>query len=330
MSNKCKKNWRNFSAKSFNKHKKTIEDYIEDTRGKDICVSWYNEMQYNRLLEIADDADYNLQKTFHAWEENAEELESKIQSKCYRFVRVYVNVDELAQWCKERNCLIDSHARAAYAVEQLNNVKLKKMSTLGIGYQIPEDEQEGSVRIEVFGYRKDKQELILKVLQKTFADFEYKIIDTSVSSLIKGSGEIDLDWCDSFPRQEQAEDIADVICRINEEPCCVLVSLDKTHCWSRISDEYMELTCEDSDMLLSDKKTREFATSMLDFVTTVIGKNVNPMFITFVNRVCSLIASGKDNDLKVPSNTTFAGGYDDEPARIEFVWDQSVDEDDED
>ncbi len=81
-----------------------------------IGVGWYSVSQWQQLREVATDPE-RLEKTYQEWLVVAEQACEKMEASGMAIVKVPVNVQELIDWCRERNLPIDGKARAQYVVE---------------------------------------------------------------------------------------------------------------------------------------------------------------------------------------------------------------------
>jgi hypothetical protein len=78
-----------------------------------VAVAWYDEQQYQKLLEVAVNR-HSLHETHGAWLEAAESMLSKLP---YDVVRVPVQVDALMAWCQELGIPNNGSTRSQYALQ---------------------------------------------------------------------------------------------------------------------------------------------------------------------------------------------------------------------
>ena len=75
--------------------------------------AWFDKEQWQRLAEIAEDREV-LDDSFETWERNALHALRNIERQGQRVEKVYVNVDELVSWCREKGVPVISKFRADY------------------------------------------------------------------------------------------------------------------------------------------------------------------------------------------------------------------------
>ncbi len=81
-------------------------------------IAWYRPEEWPRLLEIAADRD-ELEDTYEEWLKNAETRLHQMVKAGINATRVYINIDELQNWCIAQGCPIDASARAFFTAEKL-------------------------------------------------------------------------------------------------------------------------------------------------------------------------------------------------------------------
>lgn len=92
-------------------------------------IAWYKPEEWSHLLEVAADRD-ELEDTFEEWLHNAEMRLHEMAEAGINAMRVYINVDELHNWCIGEGRPLDGSARAIFTTEklrQLQNIKTKKV-----------------------------------------------------------------------------------------------------------------------------------------------------------------------------------------------------------
>ncbi len=90
-------------------------------------ICWIKEEQWQRFLDVADDADM-LEDTWDEWAEKTEEMIQTFAGKGIGVNKVPVDVESLIIWCNERDRSINSSSRAEY-VTQLMTSQPKKDET---------------------------------------------------------------------------------------------------------------------------------------------------------------------------------------------------------
>jgi len=81
-------------------------------------VAWYRADQWQRFRLLASDRD-SLHDSYAEWEANAIEKLRELRTLGIAARAVPIDIDELAQWCRERNLAIDSAARAQFVAEKV-------------------------------------------------------------------------------------------------------------------------------------------------------------------------------------------------------------------
>jgi hypothetical protein len=96
-------------------------ELLEESDREDGMVAgacWYRAEQWDRLLEIAVDGD-SLEQTYADWLANAEKALGELSELGVVVEKIDVDVEELLAWCRAQGREVDSAARAAYALEML-------------------------------------------------------------------------------------------------------------------------------------------------------------------------------------------------------------------
>ena len=83
-----------------------------------IGVAWYSREEWGRLLEVSVDRE-RLEETHGEWLRSARRTLLEMKGQGVRVKKVDVGVDELVQWCRDRNVPVDGEARAKYASVKL-------------------------------------------------------------------------------------------------------------------------------------------------------------------------------------------------------------------
>lgn len=84
-------------------------------------IAWYKREEWPGLLEIAADRD-ELEDTYEEWLNNAEIRLHEMAEAGINPTKVYINLDELQNWCTAQGCPIDASARAFFTAEKLRQL----------------------------------------------------------------------------------------------------------------------------------------------------------------------------------------------------------------
>ncbi|WP_086479684.1 hypothetical protein [Oceanospirillum sanctuarii] len=79
-------------------------------------ICWIKEDQWQRFLEVTDDADM-LESDWHEWAAKTEEMIETFSAKGIEVVKVPVDVEELIAWCNEKERTVNSSSRAEYVTK---------------------------------------------------------------------------------------------------------------------------------------------------------------------------------------------------------------------
>jgi len=77
-------------------------------------VAWYECDQSARVREVAADPNV-LEETYEEWVTIAERAIRTLRAAGESVARVFVNAEELVEWCKEQKRPVDRQARAEFA-----------------------------------------------------------------------------------------------------------------------------------------------------------------------------------------------------------------------
>jgi hypothetical protein len=88
-------------------------------------IAWYRREEWSHLLEIAADRD-ELEDTYEEWLHIAEMRLHEMTEAGINAMRVYINVDELQDWCVGHGRPVDGSARAVFTAEKLRQFYKKK------------------------------------------------------------------------------------------------------------------------------------------------------------------------------------------------------------
>src|SRR3954451_20856339 len=109
---------------SKNKAKKRSPQPEKLTRAQSVTagLAWYTPESYARLLELsADRAERD--PTYEAWLDSAENGLVQLQIMGIPVVKVLLNVDDFARWCRLRALRIDRPACSTYVTHLLSTGK---------------------------------------------------------------------------------------------------------------------------------------------------------------------------------------------------------------
>jgi hypothetical protein len=90
-----------------------------------IAIVWYRPEQWQRVRDIATDAD-ELEASYAEWLQMAEEKLKQLLSSGLRVEKVDVDSEKLILWCNERGLENNGQARSLYAAERLSELDQKR------------------------------------------------------------------------------------------------------------------------------------------------------------------------------------------------------------
>lgn len=90
----------------------------EPAEGEVVAVAWYRPSQWQRLEELAPDVK-EIWQSYEQWRTSAARRMSQLQRAGQQARKVDVDVEALAEWCRQRQRPVDVAARAEYAAAQL-------------------------------------------------------------------------------------------------------------------------------------------------------------------------------------------------------------------
>ena len=91
-------------------------------------IAWYKREEWSHLFEIAADRD-ELEDTYEEWLHNAETRLHEMSKVGINAIRVYINIDELQDWCIGHGRPVDGKARAVFTAEKLQQLQKEKSKT---------------------------------------------------------------------------------------------------------------------------------------------------------------------------------------------------------
>lgn len=79
-----------------------------------VGIAWYRAEDYDAARRIMADGD-QFPATFHEWRMKAEAAEKREQRRGQTVVRVYIDPETFADWCRARRLNVDAQARMKFA-----------------------------------------------------------------------------------------------------------------------------------------------------------------------------------------------------------------------
>lgn len=80
------------------------------------AMVWYKEEHYQPLLEMFTDKEL-LPKSFADWEVRAKAAKKEVEAAGDQVIKVFLEPETFAEWCKKNNCPPDAEARSQLAIE---------------------------------------------------------------------------------------------------------------------------------------------------------------------------------------------------------------------
>lgn len=80
------------------------------------AIAWYSPEQWKLLKRTAVDA-HLLDDTYEEWHKNASGLIARLKNDKMKFVKCFVEVAEVEQWCREQGLPLDGAARSRFVAE---------------------------------------------------------------------------------------------------------------------------------------------------------------------------------------------------------------------
>jgi len=87
-------------------------------------MAWYSPDQWDRLRAVAADKE-KLEQPYAEWAAGAGKGLAELNQAGAIVEKVTVDVNELEQWCRNKNLAIDAGARAQFAAERLRRASEK-------------------------------------------------------------------------------------------------------------------------------------------------------------------------------------------------------------
>lgn len=79
-----------------------------------VGMAWYRQEEYDAIRRIMADG-LKLPPSFHVWRMNAETGEKKLRREGKTVVRVRIDPETFADWCRARGLNVDAKARIEFA-----------------------------------------------------------------------------------------------------------------------------------------------------------------------------------------------------------------------
>ena len=93
-----------------------------------IGVAWYKKDQWNRLLDISEDAS-ELEETFEEWKSNALKKIKSIEKQGAIVEKIPVDTEELLAWCNTFRLSVNSRSRTEYVTKSLMKLQRQKKAS---------------------------------------------------------------------------------------------------------------------------------------------------------------------------------------------------------
>ena len=95
-----------------------IRKVLRAGAGKTIGMAWYTRESWQRLMEVADDRGTG-HDTFEEWERQASAGTRQLAAAGTNVCKVFIDIDALVAWCRDRGREVNSAARAEFTALQL-------------------------------------------------------------------------------------------------------------------------------------------------------------------------------------------------------------------
>ncbi len=77
---------------------------------------WYREEHWETLKKLFADGE-QLPVNYEQWLQRAEEMAAQAQAQGDVVLKVYIEPEPFAKWCRNKGCLMNSEARSQLAIE---------------------------------------------------------------------------------------------------------------------------------------------------------------------------------------------------------------------
>jgi len=101
--------------------KKKYSPKKDSESGAILGIAWYRREEWSHLLEIAADRD-ELEDTYEEWLRNAEARLHEMVEAGINPMRVFINLEELQEWCTAQGRPLDGSARAVFTAEKVRQL----------------------------------------------------------------------------------------------------------------------------------------------------------------------------------------------------------------
>lgn len=89
-------------------------------------LCWVKESDWERLKEVAEDAD-RLEASWEEWQEKSLEMIEVFATRNINIQKIDVDIEELISWCASQDKPINSSTRAEYVTQLM--LELKKLNS---------------------------------------------------------------------------------------------------------------------------------------------------------------------------------------------------------
>lgn len=87
-----------------------------------VGMAWYRREDYARLLDLMADRN-RLPDTYEAWRVSAEQVEGTVAGSGVAVIRVPLDPDIFAAWCRKHDLVANAAARSRYAADGVEKAK---------------------------------------------------------------------------------------------------------------------------------------------------------------------------------------------------------------
>ena len=85
------------------------------------AFAWYKPEDWNRLLEISDDSE-TLENSYQEWLTQANESFNQARKSGMDVTKIFIDLDELIEWCNTNEYKVDSESRSEFAAYKLQKL----------------------------------------------------------------------------------------------------------------------------------------------------------------------------------------------------------------
>jgi len=114
------KSWIVYSSNllTLNRENDIVKNRSMGTMKDKIGIAVYLEEDWEELRKISSDVD-KLEKNWGGWVDNKNKLECEMYRNGISFEEVFIDLDELKEYCKSNNMEINSKARSAFVADKM-------------------------------------------------------------------------------------------------------------------------------------------------------------------------------------------------------------------